>query len=513
MKMRQKEQIVYGDKRKTGRADYILLCVCIGFYLLFPLFDGPVWCVDSGGYADMHVSREPLYPVFLAFCRWSEGFIRLDWKITAVILQSLLAGFATWFSGYAIGRMKHHSRMIRVLTILCQFAVTLLCRFVAKRGSAYSDCILTEGLGFSLFLLFTVFLFLYIQSRAGKYLGLTMFTSFLLISLRKQMMITLLIMTVVFVWFELVRARRKKWFLCLIGMLFCVVLAGKLFDRTYQYAVRGVWMEHTGNYMGILCTLLYSSDVEEDRELFENEDVEELYLEIMKQAEEQRLLYAYANPGWLSVSSHFADSYDAIGYGIINPVVEGYVAEHFRYPEPEAAMKYDEICKEMSNTLSQQKRLPLLQVLVYNTWKGLVNSVARASRLLGIYAIAAYFTVVAATWYLAGKRRELERRLAGREKVNNGRQGQILCGDGREQIECIRQIDITCCFTFIVLAGILVNALAVGVVIFAQPRYMLYGMGMFYTAGGMLLYDSVRVRRVLSGVKTADRVIKKVSVE
>ena len=156
MKMRQKEQIVYGDKRKTGRADCILLCVCIGFYLLFPLFDGPVWCVDSGGYADMHVSREPLYPVFLAFCRWSEGFIRLDWKITAVILQSLLAGFATWFSGYAIGRMKHHSRMIRVLTILCQFAVTLLCRFVAKRGSAYSDCILTEGLGFSLFLLFTV---------------------------------------------------------------------------------------------------------------------------------------------------------------------------------------------------------------------------------------------------------------------------------------------------------------------------------------------------------------------
>ncbi|MCM1040111.1 MAG: hypothetical protein NC434_12390 [Ruminococcus sp.] len=43
-----------------------LLAVCLLFYLLFPFFDGPIWCVDSASYVYMDISREPLYPTFLA---------------------------------------------------------------------------------------------------------------------------------------------------------------------------------------------------------------------------------------------------------------------------------------------------------------------------------------------------------------------------------------------------------------------------------------------------------------
>ncbi|MDE7260416.1 MAG: hypothetical protein K2N77_14425, partial [Lachnospiraceae bacterium] len=58
-----------GGHKKTETWEYVILCGCIGFYLLFPLTDGPVWCVDSGGYVSMHITREPLYPSFLALCR------------------------------------------------------------------------------------------------------------------------------------------------------------------------------------------------------------------------------------------------------------------------------------------------------------------------------------------------------------------------------------------------------------------------------------------------------------
>ena len=400
-----------GGHKKTEPWEYVILCACIGFYLLFPLMDGPVWCVDSGGYVSMHITREPLYPSFLALCRMIAKVLRMDALLIAVLIQSLLAGFVTWFAGHVVRSVKRGSRILQLMTVFFQFAVTLLCRFAANRGSAYTDSILTEGLGMPLFLLFIICLFLYIRTWQNRYLSLTFVFSFLLISLRKQMMITLFVMGIVLAWYMLVREKRVRKFLCLAVMIVGVFLAGKLFDRTYQYAVRGVWMEHSGNSMGFLCTLLYSSDVEKDQALFEDETVKALYSEIMCQADEQQLLYDYAEPGWLSVSSHYADSYDAIGYGIINPVVEGYLSEHFCYSEPEMAMKYDEICGEMSRTLLRQSAIPILRVYIYNMFKGLVNSIAQAKRLLSIYAVAAYLAAAAAAVYLIRKKKELERRI------------------------------------------------------------------------------------------------------
>lgn len=471
--------------KKTKPWEYVILCACVVFYLLFPLTDGPVWCVDSGGYVSMHITREPLYPSFLALCRVIAKVLGADALMIAVLIQSLLAGFVTWFAGYVIRSVKRGSRILQLMTVLFQFAVTLLCRFAANRGSAYTDSILTEGLGMPLFALFVIYLFLYIRTGHGRYLCMTLGFSFLLISLRKQMMITLLVMGIVFAWYMLVREKRVRKFLCLAVMVAGVFLAGKLFDRTYQYAVRGVWMEHSGNSMGLLCTLLYSSDVEKDQTLFEDETVKVLYSEIMSRADEQQLLYGYAEPGWLSVSSHYADSYDAIGYGIINPVVEGYLSEHFCYSEPEMAMKYDEICGEMSRTLMKQSAMPILRVYVYNMFKGLVNSIAQANWLLSIYAVAAYLVAGAAAVYLIGRKKELKRRIeanAQTEAVQRDR-------------ELIEQIDCSLCFMFIVVIGIIVNALVVGLVIFAQPRYMIYGMGLFYTAGSMMGYDIINCRK------------------
>ncbi len=467
-----------GRECRTDRWEYLLLGVCLLFYLLFPIIDGPVWCVDSAGYVSMHISREPLYPSFLALCRWAAGVCKADPLMIAVVLQSILAGVAAWTVGWAVRRVKRGNRMLQMAAILFQFAVTLLNRFAAKRGSAYSDSILTEGLGLSLFVFFSVFLFLFIRTEKKRYLAFTLLFSFLLVSLRKQMMITLLVMGVVFAWYELIRRRRVRRLLCLAVMVAAVLFASKLFDRSYQYLVRGVWMEHSGNSMGILCTLLYSSDPERDVSLFEDETIRQLYLEIMEQADAQQILYPYAGSGWLTTAIHYADSYDAIGYGIINPVVEGYISEHFQCSAEEAAMKYDEICNAMSNTLFRQEPLPLLRVYCYNTWQGLVNSVAKASHVLSLYAAGAYLILAAAVCFLIVQRRKLE----GQAAEHTGSSAQ-------KYRDLAEQIDTSLCFTFVTMAGILINAVVVGLIIFAQPRYMIYGMGLFYTACSMIAWD------------------------
>lgn len=464
---------------KTSRKETIwnvcLLAVCILFYLLFPLFDGPVWCVDSESYVSMDVSREPLYPTFLALCRMCTGYSETGSLMAAVVIQSILTGFITWFAGLVIKRTKNQSTLLQLAAIAFQFAVALVCRFAAIRGSFYTECIMTEGLGLSLFVLFMLELYLYLNTDKKRHIVWALLLSFLLISLRKQMLITLLIMGAVFGWYYLIRSKKIRKFCCMFGMIVIVFFACKLTDRIYNYIIRDAWIEHCHSSRGFLCTLLYTSDVDKDKELFEDETVKELYMEIMAQADEQQILYRYAEPGWLPISVHFADSYDAIGYGIINPVVEEYLLGHFDLTRVELALQFDEICGEMCKTLIKQSLMPMMQVYVYNIARGFVNSVARAKILLSIYAIAVYLAMGAAAAYLVVQKKKEE--LDAQEK---------------------EQIDRSLSLAFIVIVSIVVNSFAVGFTIFTQPRYMIYSMGLFYTAGCMLLYDIWKVKKSVS---------------
>ncbi len=470
--------------KKFSRTDLFLLAVCLLFYLLFPIFDGPVWCKDSLSYAGKDISREPLYPMFLALMKVLDGAeISASGMMAAVIVQSLIAGFATWYAGYVVKKTKNESRVLQFATIGFQFAVSLLCRFAAIRSSVYIDCIMTEGVCLSLFVLFTVELYLCMITEKKRHIAAAMILSFLLFSLRKQMLITIIIMGAVFGWYYIIRSRKIRKFCALVLLMLLVLSAGKLLDRTYNYVVRGAWIEHCHNSMGFLCVLLYTSDVENDQNLFEDETLKTLYLDIMEQAEEEQILYDDAEPGWLPLAVHFADSYDAIGYGIINPVVEGYIGENFSYSEVEAALKYDEICGGMVSVLLRQEKGPLMQVWAYNIWRGFVNSIARATNLLSLYSLAAYLFVGAMAWYLIAQKKKLQNMMQQRPGV-------------AEYENSIEQIGRSLTFMFIVLIAIAVNSLTVGLTIFTQPRYMLYSMGLFYAAGSMMLYDILRIELI-----------------
>lgn len=393
-------------------------------------------------------------------------------------MQSILAAFVTWYTSIIIKKVKNGSVLLQVITILSQFCVTLLCRFVAGRGSAYTNSILTEGLGLSLFVLFIVHLFLAVGMKQTGSMVWTFVLAFLLISLRKQMMIVLLTMCIVFFWYYLVRERKWKKFLLLSVLTISVLFAEKMVERVYNYVVRGAWIEHSGNSMGLLCTLLYSSNPERDFHLFEDEEIKKLYIQIMDAAVKQELVYQTApeeGTRWLTLSTHYADSYDAIGYGIINPIVEGYIADHYDVNEVERALKYDEICGEMTKTLFRQKPGPLVEVYLYNTWKGFVNSIALAKPFLSLFALAAYLGMGVAAIYL--------NRWAKKQKRDNA----------------------SLSFAFVTIVAIAVNALVVGLMIFSQPRYMIYGMGLFYTAGSMMLYDLWNIFRKPDMAGNADR--------
>ena len=445
-------------KRGWDKWELGLLAAALLFYLFFPLYDGPVWCKDSMSYATMDITREPLYPTFLWVFRrlFGEG----NYLMPVVVAQSILAAYAAWKLAVTVKERKEGGKILSLIALVSQFGVTILCRFVAARSSAYTDSIMTEGLGLSLYVLFVLQLYKYIIDEKIKNLAGTVVYAMLLINLRKQMLITLCLMAAVFVLYYLIKEQKGKKLLLLLAMTVGIFAACRFTDKLYNYCVRGVWIEHSGNSMGMLCTLIYTSG-EEDGALFEDGTLKGMYEEISKEADKQGLKITYAPKGWVDLSSHYADSYDAIGYGIINPVVQGYIAEHYEYTPVEAVLKYDEYCNEMVKTLLGQEKGDLVRVYLSNTWKGFVNSIARVNKYLNIYAAASYLLYLGLYLYYVRKK------------------------------GCWREKDKTAAFTEIVFGGIAVNAMVVGAMIFCQPRYMIYSMGLFYTALSVLVYDTL----------------------
>ena len=360
------------EKNETIRYDkpivmYMLISAlaCLVFYLMFPIIDGAVICKDSPSYMSMDFSREPLYPMLLLLMRSIFGAERYTFPV--VLLQSILAAYATW----RLSRLVYDitdSMKLGMSAIAFQFMVSLLNRFVANRGSSYIECIMTEGVCLSLFVLFMVQLFLFLDERKVSSLVGTAVYSFLLIDIRKQMQITVLIMFIMVLVYLLIREHKVRKFLVVICIIPVIILADKFVDCTYNYVVRGVFAEHAGNGTGLLTTLLYSSDKSNDASHFaDDSETGNLYLKIMDECDKQKLLYKYSDWGFTDLTTHYADHYDAIQYGVIDPVIQDYIMDELGITDPVLKpLMFDEICGKMSHALLGRNMGRIFKVFIYH---------------------------------------------------------------------------------------------------------------------------------------------------
>ena len=79
---------------KTGYFRYGLLGVSILFFCFWFFFDGIRIAVDAGSYENFSMSREPLYPVFLAIFRNIFG---QEYYAVIGFVQSILWAFSIWY--------------------------------------------------------------------------------------------------------------------------------------------------------------------------------------------------------------------------------------------------------------------------------------------------------------------------------------------------------------------------------------------------------------------------------
>ena len=517
------------DRRK--KAFYILsLSACIFFYLIFALVDGPVICVDSQSYISMDITREPLYPTFLALLRMLPGatadFAGIPaYLYIAVYIQSIVWGFATWLLGKTVGEIyagitpgaakskesltniRKYERNVALVSCAAMFiqaSVSLLNRFAASRGSMYSECIMTESLAMPVFIIFSVELYKYysfvaserqkgssdggddrirmVRNEMHRCSAALIIMAIIMIDLRKQMMVVVVIWAAMSILYDLfMKGRNVRRFVQTLIAIAAVMLISSGVDRTYNYVVRGAFIEHAGNYMGQLCTLVYSSD-SGDAELFDkygDDETKALYVEIISESESQGLTIGSAptDGSWIDLEDHFAESYDVIGYDIINPVVQKYIMDTYGYGEVDEFLCYDRLMSRMCSVLRHQDKGDFLRVYGVNFLTAITDSNARVMTL-GLQISVAMYVLFLALYVVCRVR------------------GNLLMRRGMTDGTFV-DIGPTAVFVFaeVSLGGIIINSLVVSAVIFPQARYMIYGMGLFYTAFMLLIVANVSLIR------------------
>lgn len=450
------------EKEKQTRAYSIfLLIISLGFYLFFAFYDGAVICVDSPSYIEMNISREPLYPMFLAFLRFIFTGAGTDFYLTAaVFLQSVLAAVSAWSFSAFLGRKFQLHKAISLLTLLLSFAVSLLCRFAAQRGSMYSNSILTEGIAISCYLLLFRWLIDYILEPTRQKLLWCCALVFLLISTRKQMIFSLIMLMICLL---IVYGQKKKLlkglgtaFLCAAGILFCC----QLLDLGYNYVLRGEVTRHSSDTRFITTIAFYTAQ-REDAVYIEDEEIQKLFEEIYDICEEKGYLKNAAGSGWSDRVSHFGDCYDCIQIDTMWPMINAFSKE--RCGEDIVALNAyaDEIMNVINSSVIPHNILKILSTFADNFFSGLVTTVAQRNSILIWYSLLIYLFYIALLLY---------------------------------HIRAVKDKNIIL-LSVLTLISIVLNVGLVSLVIFCQTRYTIYNMALFYISL-LLMMDKPILKRL-----------------
>ena len=529
-------------KQDRERRLFLFLLFCSAtFYLFFIFLDGPIWCRDSQGYVDLSPRRPYLYPLFLSGMRrlTSEQSLRNGlpaYLFYAGVVQALVNAYAAFFTAQTVyriaggGRREKRANTMALFALLFQFAVSLLNRFGAARGSMYAETVMSESLAMPIFSLLICHLVLALRvefapeagGRRGSMRGMVLpllFVAgdlFLLLGLRSQLVFCLPLVAFSFfvqdVWSK--NRRRPLRFGILLLLLLLVFAGNGRAECLYNEKIHGFFAEHTGKHEAVLCTLLYTCSEQDAEEMTVLRDpVSEKDISGEKDSsgkgeasertgisdvgqEKVSLLRALfvackergvrmadvpAGADWVETASHYADSYDIIGYDILIPTVETFVKEHpedFHWDDQTHRMiwekekktdanakekqdeqmrvelAYDTVSGELVKLLLHQNPRPFLRLYAYNIVKGLVCTNGRmmpALIPLCLFLYGLYFLFY--LWIRKKKEREIA------------------------------------LFAEVVFWAIAFNVGMVGAVIFPQPRYMIYSMGLFYTAGMLMVVN------------------------
>ena len=399
---------------------------------------------DSEQYINMHIHREPLYPLFLAFFRMIAG--EAAGLTLAAVVQGLLTACSILFlTEYLRQRFSLNTAEELVLLVL-ELMPHVVTKYASALGIFLENSIMSEALCIPLFQFFILFTLRMIYEKKKSDMLWSLLLAWLLSMTRSQMMTTILIWMLI-VGVRMVLSRRFKRLLIPLLAVVCAFGVRTLAVHTYNCLLTGYFIGNTYGQVNTLTNVIYACD-EDDVRVFEEGSIErEFFEKFYAGADAIGANYKYGGSTFLERAAHLDEHHDRLKFDVLEYEFSAYYfgMDMDYYEENILA---DEISKNMRTKLLPVCFGQWLYDYILLCSYGFIRSIAVVYPLINPIVLLLY---IAATGFV------------------------LWCIWRRRQSDAAWMMGVALLF-------IAVNVCAVSLTIMCLSRYMIYGFSLFYMA-------------------------------
>lgn len=412
---------------------------------------------DSQQYITMHIHREPLYPLFLAFFRklCGEGYLPF-----AAAAQGMLAAFGIWkLTAYLTERFAL-KLWEELLVLLLQLAPHLVIRYVSAMHIFVQNSVMSEALCFPLFSLFLYyFLRMLLEDRRRDVIFALVF-AWLLSMTRGQMMTTILLWALLLFGKLLIQKKYRMLLIPLAAVAVAFILRS-LAVHVYNYAVTGYFMGNTYGKVNTLTNVIYACDGE-DGEVFSEGSLERTFFDdFYGKAMERELNHAFGGDGFGERAAHLEETHDILKFEVLEAGFSVYYFGLGKVDYYQQSSMSDEMAGKM-----MKKLLPAC----FGQWLSDYILLCRNGFVRSIAVLHPLITPIAFFLYLAAAGLALRQSF-----IKHRFEAAVVC--------------------LAALLFIAANVCATSLTIMCLSRYMVYGFSIFYIALYLLLREEMMAFR------------------
>lgn len=435
---------------------------------------------DSESYLHMAAEREPLYPLFLHICQILFGNHQLQ---GAIILQNILAACSVAYFTCVMSRLflKEEKSVLAWVGTLILWGCALMPHLMTPLGSAshmvLSNSILTEGLTYPLYLLFTTELIrgLFEKEDLQKQAyAQALFSVFLLLMLRNQMLTTLVVWLIV-VGFSVLKRKatwRRKILQCgglFLAVVLVLFLKSSCFQIYYNHYCDGYSGKDLGN-VGFLANVLYLADDKEDV-IIQDNALQTAY-EQMRTEQKKQGLFVQRGGTPVGRALNYEDCYDPLKFDIIQPILEKELYAQGMAGREVNARVYEQ-CGELFQGLLSTVMGDYIHLILDNLCLGLIRTVSLPRGIFLVAGVGVYLVLLVLLLW-------------------NGRK------KGSKEISLL---------LILALGMTLLHTGATAAVIMCLSRYVIYNTTLLYSAGFLALLEWIKwhtERKKKHGIQTSE---------
>lgn len=275
---------------------------------LFLLIQGIGFQPDSNSYIDNSITRAPIYPLFIDFCRWFAG----ESYLTAILLIQLIFGF------YSIITFCFYIQKTFKIPLWLFYLLSLILFTPYLPDLAIGNFVLTEGLAYPMFLIVSKYLFRSVIMKSTRDAIIYFILCIPLILIRGQFLFLYPVSILLLIYLFINAQNGKKRVILLTVVFIVCVITTDISERCYNYVEHSRFVKAPFTGIQLLTPALFISD-ETDKEIFTDVAQRQLFENWFEEMKNNKANINYPEQEGQVEVEHFLNKYNVICWQIVAP--------------------------------------------------------------------------------------------------------------------------------------------------------------------------------------------------